>query len=79
MATANTIPDLDRRLVEDRGALVNSVDALRTRVQREVRGLNPRAVVKRHAGAALSAAAVVGALAGLLGGRMAAGIVRSLL
>jgi len=70
-----TLPELNRRLIEKRGAFVNTAEALRGRVKREARNLAPQRIVKRHPEAAMSVAAV----AGFLAGRMAAGVVRAIM
>ncbi|HWG38872.1 MAG TPA: hypothetical protein VN690_14260 [Terriglobales bacterium] len=74
MAT-HSIPELNRRLLEERGAAVASAERLRTRIRRELHNLGPREQVKRHPEAALAAAAVLG----LVGGRIAGAMLRGLL
>jgi hypothetical protein len=64
---SSSIPEIDRRLREERGALFERAQALRGRLRRMAPGRQAR----RHPEAALVAASSAGLIAGWLAGRVA--------
>lgn len=60
------IPEIDRRLREERGALFERAQALRDRL----RQMAPARQARRHPDAALAATGVAGLIAGWLAGRV---------
>ncbi len=70
-----TLPELNRRLLEERGAFVDTAEALRSRMRQKARNLLPQRQLQRHPEAGL----VLALGAGLLAGRIAGGILGSLL
>lgn len=74
---ANTLPELERRLLVNRNAVVDTVEQLRQRMRQDVRQLNPVVQAQRHPEAALGIAAVAGLVAGRVLGGVAAALVRS--
>jgi|GEM_PF-3058180 len=73
--STQSLPELNRRLLEERGAAVATAARLRSKVRREMHGLAPREQIKGHPEAAMAAAAVLG----LVGGRLAGAVLRGLL
>lgn len=72
----STVPELNRRLVEQRGALVDTAAALRSRLRREARNLTPMSQLRRHPEAGMGAALVVGFIAGRIAGGVIGGLLR---
>ncbi|MGH9394394.1 MAG: hypothetical protein ACRD1E_09520 [Terriglobales bacterium] len=72
---SQSMPELNRRLLEERGAMVATVNRLRHRLRSDLHALAPREQIKRHPEAALAAAAA----AGLVAGRLAGALLRGLL
>ncbi|MGH9466290.1 MAG: hypothetical protein ACRD1Y_02940 [Terriglobales bacterium] len=70
-----SLPELNERLLRERGALVDTAEALRTRVRREARKLEPRRLLQQHPEAAMAGALLLGAAVG----RVAGGVLRALL
>lgn len=71
-----TLPELNRRLIEKRGAFVDTAAALRGRVKRDAQNLSPQRIIKRHPEAVLGTALMVGFLAGRLTGVVARALLR---
>lgn len=71
-----SMPELNRRLVEQRGAMVDTITTLRRRVRRKARNLMPYQQLRRHPEAGMALAAVVGLIAGRVIGRVAGGFLR---
>lgn len=70
-----TLPELDRRLLEQRGAMVDTITMLRRRMRRSARNLMPYQQLQRHPEAGMAIAAVLG----LIAGRVVGGVVGSFL
>lgn len=70
-----TLPELNRRLLEQRGAMVDTITTLRRRVRREARNLMPYQQLQRHPEAGMALAAV----AGMIVGRVIGGVLGSFL
>lgn len=66
----DTLPELDRRLLMQRSAVVESVERLRGRVRQDLRNLNPLEQAQRHPEATLGIVGGVGLLTGLVMGRI---------
>jgi hypothetical protein len=71
-----TLPELNRRLIEKRGAFVDTAAALRGRVKREAQNLAPQRIIKRHPETVLGTALVVGFIAGRIAGAVVRAFVR---
>ncbi|MGH9483971.1 MAG: hypothetical protein ACRD1F_02850 [Terriglobales bacterium] len=70
-----SLPELDRRLLDQRGAFADTAAALRRRVRRDARNLLPQRQMQKHAEVSLAAAVVTG----LIAGRVIGGILGSIL
>ncbi|HVB40194.1 MAG TPA: hypothetical protein VNE83_04805 [Terriglobales bacterium] len=70
----DTLPELDRRLLMQRSAVVESFERLRGRVRQDLRNLNPLEQAQRRPEATLAIAAGVGLLTGLVLGRIVGGL-----
>lgn len=71
-----TLPELDRRLLEQRGAMVDTITTLRRRVRRGARNLMPQQLLQRHPEAGMVLAAVLGLIAGRVIGKAAGRLLR---
>lgn len=71
-----TLPELNRRLLEQRGAMVDTITTLRRRVRRGARNLMPYQQLQRHPEAGMALAAVLGLIAGRLIGKVAGSFLR---
>ncbi|MGH9476131.1 MAG: hypothetical protein ACRD1C_07340 [Terriglobales bacterium] len=64
-----TLPEINRRLLEQRGAFVDTAAALRSRLLRGARNLTPVRQLQRHPEAGMAVALVLGLIVGrILGG-----------
>lgn len=69
---ANTLPELERRLLVQRTAVVDTVERLRRRMRHDIRQLSPIEQAQRHPEAALGVVAVAGLITGRIVGGIAA-------
>jgi hypothetical protein len=72
----NTLPELDRRLLVQRTAMVDTVERLRRRMRHDIRQLSPVEQAQRHPEAALGAVAIAGLITGRIVGGIAALILK---
>lgn len=75
MAT-RSLPELDRRLLAQRGAFVRTAEDLKDKLREDVSAMTPRNLLRRHPGAALAGAAALGLIAGRIAGGVLSAVLR---